>query len=71
MEGVSENYSDIECLNLSDHWLKIACYNHNLEYMKHIVTTNQKSVRGIQEIKRKKSTVEKHCGKSSIYQRRE
>ena len=45
----------IECLNLSDYGLKIACYNHSMEYMKHIVTTNQKSVRGIQEIKRKKS----------------
>ena len=35
--------------------LKIDSYKHSLVYMKHMVTTNQKSTRFIQKIKRKKS----------------
>ena len=39
--------------NLSDHQLKIDYYIHRLLYMNLMVTTNQKPVKDIQEIKRK------------------
>ena len=56
MDGVSKNCGDFRIrLNLSDHQLKIDCYKHSLEYMKHMVTQTQKSVRDIQDIKRKGS----------------
>ena len=51
------------CLDLSNYPLKIDCYKHSLVYMKHMVTTNQKSTRDIQEIERKESkynTIENH-----------
>lgn len=50
------------CLNLNDHQLKIGCYRHSL-VMKHMVPTNQKSVKDIQEIRGKESshdTIESH-----------
>ena len=53
----------IECLNLRAHQLKTDCQKHPLGYMKHLVTTNQKSIRDIQEWKRKESkhnTIESH-----------
>ena len=51
------------CSNLTNHQLKIDCYKDSLVYMKHIVTTNQKPTKNIQEIKRKESkhdTIESH-----------
>ena len=42
------------CLNLSDHQLKVDCYEHSLVYMKHVVTPDQKSTRDA-KIKRKES----------------
>ena len=41
------------CSNLRNHQPKVECCKHSLVYMKHLVTTNQKSTRDIEEIKRK------------------
>lgn len=48
VDWVSKNGSNFRiCSNLSNHQLKIDGYKHSLVYMKHIVTTDQKSTRDI------------------------
>ena len=50
-------------LKLSNHQLKVDCNKHSLVYMNHMITTNKKSLRDIQEIKKKESkhnTTESH-----------
>lgn len=57
-EAVSKNYSDLTmCSNLSNHELKIDCYKHTLVCMKHMVTTNEKSVRNTEELRERYSNV--------------
>ena len=56
VDRVSKNGNEFRmCSNLSNHQLKIDCYTHSLVYMKHMVTTNPKSTRYIQETMRKES----------------
>lgn len=42
-------------LNISDHQLTIVGYKHSFEYMQDMVTTNQKSRKNTQKVKRKDS----------------
>ena len=56
MKVINNNGSDFTMhLNLSNHQLKVECYKHSLVYMEHMVVTNQKSTREVQEIRRKES----------------
>ena len=56
VEGVRKTGNDYRmCSNLSYHQLKTDYYKHSLVYMKHMITTDQKSTRNIQRIKRKES----------------
>ena len=54
------------CSNLSNHQLKINCYKPRLIYMKHMIATNQKSMRDVQKNKEKGIQTE-HYRKSSTY----
>lgn len=54
VKGERKNCSNFKmCSNLHEHQLKIDGYEQRLVYMKQMVTTNLKSIRNIQEIKRK------------------
>ena len=55
MEELSKMIESRICSNLGAHKLKIYCYKHSLVYIKHIVTTNRKSIRDNKEMKRKES----------------
>ena len=70
MEGLSKNRNFRLDSTLSNHQLKINCYKPRLIYMKHMITTNQKSMRDVQKNKEKGIQTE-HYRKSSTYKRKE
>lgn len=68
LEGMSKNCSNfITHSNFSDRQFKIDCSKYSLTYIKHMVTTNQKFVRGFGIRNKQKDIQTQHDREVSIY----